>query len=151
MPREVMHAVEIHAEPHTLFEAITTQRGQTAFWTADAVVEPRVGSVAEVGFPPTPARLKMLVERLEPDHLVAWLCQGDSPYWSGTRLIWEIRPGRNAGETTLLFTHTGWAADYPTDEFAHVNFVWGQIVAHLKAYAESGRPQPVFPAAMVSP
>src|SRR5215469_5178454 len=136
MPGDMLHAVEIHADPHTLFEAVATQRGQTAFWTADAIVQPRVGSVAEFGFPGAPARLKMRVERLEPDHLVAWLCPGDFPYWTGTHVTWEMRPSPTAGETTPTFSHTGWPADYPPEEFGHVNFTWGQIVARLKAYAE---------------
>jgi uncharacterized protein YndB with AHSA1/START domain len=151
MTGDMLHAVEIHADPHCLFEAISTQSGQTAFWTADATVQPRVGSVAEFGFPGAPARLKMHIEGLEPDHLVAWLCQGDFPYWTGTRVTWELQPASLPGHTTLLFSHTGWPTDYPREEFAHVNFTWGQIVARLKAYAENGQPQPYFPASVASP
>jgi hypothetical protein len=40
--------------------------------------------------------------------------------------------------------------DYPRDESAHVNFIWGQVVGRLKAYAETGQPQPFFPPAAVS-
>jgi|SRR5579864_3299012 len=148
MTGELLHAVEIHAEPQTVYEAVSTQRGQSAFWTADATVQPSVGSVAEFAFPGAPAKLKMRVEQLERDRLVVWLCQGDFPYWTGTRVTWELQPGSTPGHTVLLFSHTGWPADYPREEFAHVNFTWGQIVARLQAYAESGQPQPYFPAAV---
>jgi uncharacterized protein YndB with AHSA1/START domain len=144
MPREILHAVEIHADPTTLFDAIATQRGQTSFWTTDAVVQPTVDTIAEFGFPGTPARLKMRVAQLEPGRLVSWVCQGDFPYWTGTHITWELKPAPNSGETTLLFGHTGWAEDYPPDEYAHVNYTWGQIVARLKAYAETGQPQAFF-------
>jgi uncharacterized protein YndB with AHSA1/START domain len=147
MTGEMLHAVEIHAEPHAIFEAVATQRGQTAFWTADAHVQPSVGSIADFGFPGAPVRLNMRVEQLEPDRLVAWQCQGDFPYWTGTRVRWEIRPAQNPDESTMFFSHTGWPADYPPMEYAHVNFTWGQIVARLKAYVESGQPQPYFSAA----
>lgn len=150
MTGDLLHAVEIHADPHTIFDAIATQRGQTAFWTADAMVQPSLGSMAEFGFPGAPVKLKMRVERLEPDKLVEWRCEGDFPYWTGTRVSWELRPAPTPGETTLLFSQTGWPADYPPQEFAHVNFTWGQIVARLKAYAESGQPQPYFPASVVT-
>jgi hypothetical protein len=120
------------------------------FWTTDAVVHPSLGSIAEFGFPGAPARLKMQVDRLEPGRLVSWVCQGDFPYWTATRITWELRASPNAGETTLLFTHTGWAEDYPRDEFAHVNYVWGQIVARLNGYAETGQPQPFFAPAAAS-
>src|SRR5256885_11416741 len=108
MSRDVLHAVEIHADPHTVFEAVATQRGQTAFWTADAIVQPSQGSIAEFGFPGAPARLKMRVERLEQDRLVEWLCQGDFPFWTGTTVRWEITKSPNANETTIMFSHTGW-------------------------------------------
>jgi hypothetical protein len=44
----------------------------------------------------------------------------------------------------MLFAHTAWGEDYPREEYAHVNYTWGQIVGRLKAYAESGQPQPFF-------
>jgi uncharacterized protein YndB with AHSA1/START domain len=148
MSRDILHAVEIHATPHTLFQAVATQQGQTSFWTADATVQPTQGTIAEFGFPGAPARLKMRVERIEQDRLVEWLCQGDFPYWSGTSIRWEISTSQNPTQTTtLLFRHTGWSEDYPANEFAHVNYTWGQIVARLKAYTESGQAQPFFPAA----
>jgi uncharacterized protein YndB with AHSA1/START domain len=150
MTGDMLHAVEIHADQRTLYDAVATQRGQTAFWTAEAIVQPNVGSIAEFTFPGAPARLKMRVDRLEPDKLVEWLCQGDFPYWTGTRVTWEMRSAPTPGHTTLLFSHSGWPADYPREEFAHVNFTWGQIVARLKAYAESGQPQPYFPASVAT-
>ena len=143
----MLHAVEVHADPHTLFEAVATQGGQRAFWTADATVQPSVGSVAEFGFPGAPVKLKMRVERLDQDRLVAWHCEGDFPFWKDTRITWEMKAAETPGHTSFLFTHGGWPEDYPADAFAHVNFSWGGIVARLKAYAESGQPQPYFPAA----
>jgi uncharacterized protein YndB with AHSA1/START domain len=145
MPRDVLHACEVHAQPHTLFDAIATQRGQTAFWTTDAVVEPRVGSVAAFGFPGTPARMRMRIDRLEPGRLVEWTCLGDYG-WEGTRLTWEIRTAPTPGQTTLMFRHAGFGDDYSDDQYGHVNYTWGQIMGRLKAYAETGQPQPYFAA-----
>jgi hypothetical protein len=50
-PREILHAVEIHADPTTLFDAVATQRGQTASWTTDAIVQivGRLKAYAESG------------------------------------------------------------------------------------------------------
>ena len=33
-------------------------------------------------------------------------------------------------------------AAYPIAEVGSVNFTWGQVVGRLKAYAETGTPQP---------
>jgi uncharacterized protein YndB with AHSA1/START domain len=146
MGRDILHAVEIHAEPSTLFDAIATERGQTAFWTTDALVEPTVGSVASFGFPATAERMKMRIQRLEPGKLVEWACEGDYPGWAGTRLTWELLPTANPGETTIFFRHAGFGDDFGDGQYAHVNWVWGQIVGRLKAYAETGQPQPFFAA-----
>jgi uncharacterized protein YndB with AHSA1/START domain len=146
MSRDILHAVEIHAEPTTLFDAIATQRGQTAFWTTDAQVEPTVGSIASFGFPGTTERMKMRIQRLEQGKLVEWACEGDYPGWAGTCLTWELRPAPNAGETSLMFRHAGFGDDYGDEQYAHVNWVWGQIVGRLKGYAETGQPQPFFAA-----
>ncbi len=86
----------------------------------------------------------MRVERLEPGRLVSWVCQGDFRHWTGTRITWEIRPAPNVAEVSLMFAHTGWAEDYPREEYAHGNYTWGQIVGRLKAYAETGQSQPFF-------
>src|SRR5829696_6099211 len=128
MSRDVLHAVEIRADPTTLFDAIATQPGQTAFWTTEAAVEPRQGSLATFGFPGTDARMKMRIQRLEPGRVVEWVCEGDYPGWAGTRLTWELRPTATSGETTLVFRHAGFGDGYDDDQFAHVNWVWGQIV-----------------------
>src|SRR6266498_1011434 len=146
MSRDVLHAVEIRANPTALFDAIATQRGQTAFWTTDAQVEPRVGSVASFGFPNTAERMRMRIERLDPGKAVEWACEGNYPGWAGTRLTWELLPTPNPGETTSFFRHAGFGDDYGDPQYAHVNWVWGQIVGRLKAYAETGQPQPFFAA-----
>jgi hypothetical protein len=90
--------------------------------------------------------MKMRIQRLEPGRAVEWAWEGDYPGWAGTRLTWELRPTPNAGETSLLFRHAGFGDDYGEEQYAHVNWVCGQIVGRLKAYAETGQPQPFFAA-----
>src|SRR5215471_974561 len=107
MSRDILHAVEIHANPSTLSDAIATHRGQTAFGTTDASVDPAVGSLATFGFPGTAERMKMRIQRLDPGKAVEWACEGDYPGWNGTRLVWQLQPAPNAAETTLLFRHAG--------------------------------------------
>jgi uncharacterized protein YndB with AHSA1/START domain len=150
MPRDILHVVDIHADPATVFEALATHRGQTAFWTTDATAsEPTVGSLASFGFPGTAERIKMRIQRLEAGRIVEWACEGDYPGWAGTRLTWELRPTPNAGETSLLFRHAGYGNQNSEEQYARVNWVWGQIVGRLKGYSETGQPQPFFAAQTV--
>jgi hypothetical protein len=65
-------------------------------------------------------------------------------------VTWDLQPAANAGETTLLFAHSDWGDDYPREQLAHTSYTWAQIVARLKAYAETGQPQPFFAATAAS-
>ncbi len=49
--------------------------------------------------------------------------------------------GRGRG-TNVMFRHSGWADDYPEWDYASVSFVWGQVLARLKGFMESGQAQP---------
>jgi len=144
MELSVLHAVDIQAEPAKVFEAITTREGEAGFWTSDNDVEPTIGSTARFGFPHAPVDAKMRIDTLDPGKRVAWASLGEFPYWAGTTITWELAPGPDGTGTRLLFRHAGWPDDYPEQEFASVNFVWGQVLARLKSYCETGQPQPFF-------
>jgi uncharacterized protein YndB with AHSA1/START domain len=142
MGRDILHAVGIEADPSTVFDAITTAEGLAGFWTPKSQAEPEVGSVAEFGFSEAPVPLRMRVDELDPGRRVRWTCLGLFPYWEGTTVSWELGPGPDGSGTHIMFRHEGWADDYPEHDYAGVNFVWGQVVARLKAYAETGESQP---------
>jgi len=48
--------------------------------------------------------------------------------------------------TGVLFRHHGFAEGYPEIEFAHTAQVWAMILDRLTRDAETGTPQPFFPA-----
>jgi uncharacterized protein YndB with AHSA1/START domain len=143
MAREMIHAVDVHADSRTLSDAISTSAGLQSFWTTESTAEPRVGSIAEFRFPGAPVSLKMRVDRLEPGQDIVWTCLGDFPHWPGTTVTWTLSALGN-GHTRVLFRHAGFATDYADADFGSVNFTWGQVMARLKAFAESGTPQPYF-------
>jgi uncharacterized protein YndB with AHSA1/START domain len=142
MTADILHAVEIAAPPEAVYQAVSTQKGLASFWTSDCDAQAEIGSVARFGFPQSPVDQKMWVEALEPGRRVAWRALGDFPNWEGTTLSWEMEPAE-AG-TRITFRHGGWADDYAEREWAIVNWVWGQVVACLKSYTESGEPQAFF-------
>jgi uncharacterized protein YndB with AHSA1/START domain len=142
MPADILHAVEIEASPEDVYGAVSSQKGLASFWTSDCDAEATEGAVARFGFPQAPVDQKMRIDALEPGRRVAWTAQGDFPHWESTTLAWEMEPSDNG--TNLLFRHGGWGDGYPEQDWASVNWVWGQVVARLKGYAESGEPQPFF-------
>jgi hypothetical protein len=138
----MLHTVDVDRDARAIYDAITTQAGEAAFWTSDCDVEPVVGSVARFGFPGAPVDLRMRIEALEAGQTVRWSCLGDFPHWAGTAITWSLTPAPSGAGTAVTFRHDGWGDDYPEDDYARVNYAWGRIVGALKTYAESGKPGP---------
>ena len=117
-----------------------TAEGLSSFWVPGSTTDPVEGSVAKFDFGPG-AHLDMRVDRLDRASRVRWTCLGDFPGWGGTTVTWEIGPGE-AGSTTVMFKHEGWAGDMADEDLASVNYTWGGIVGRLKAHAETGEVVP---------
>ncbi len=100
-----------------------------------------VGSVAHFGF--GGPKLQMRVEELKPQSLVRWTCLGDFPTWPETKVTWQLKPSE-AGGIEVKFVHDGWSDAVTAADLAHVNYTWGQVMARLKQYAETGTPKPYF-------
>ena len=142
---EMIHELEIGADPRTVYRAISTHDGQAAFWTPNNTVEPRVGSVAEFRFKDAPVPVRMRIDALEEDRVVRWTCLGEFQGWKDTTVTWTLSPLADRKATTLTFRHGELErAGYPEAAIGGVNYTWGQVLARLKAYAETGRPQPFF-------
>ena len=143
MLSDMVHEVEIAAEPATIYRAITTHEGEAGFWVTDNAIEPKVGSEAQFRFKGAPVPLRMRIDALEANKRVKWTCLGDFPGWKDTIVTWTLGPGTE-GKTKVEF-RMGNLVGYPEKEVGSVNYTWGQVVARLKGYAETGKPQPYLP------
>ena len=141
MTGPMLHAVDIDVDADAIYQAISTKAGEASFWTSNLDLEPVVGSIARFGFPGAPVDLRMRIDALEPGHRVRWSCLGDFPFWAGTSVDWELSAALTGG-TTVLFRHEGWPEAYPVLEYAKVSYTWARIVGALKAFTETGTPQP---------
>ena len=137
----MLFAVEVDADAESVYGAISTEAGESAFWTSDLDLKAVVGSVARFGFPGAPVDLRMRIDALEPGRLVRWSCLGDFPYWAGTTVTWELSAATMGG-TNVLFRQDGWPDDYPELDYARVSYTWARILGALKAFAETGTIQP---------
>ncbi len=142
MAGPLMHLVTIHAEADKIYEALSTAKGLSSFWTADSQIEPKVGSTARFGF--HGPVLEMQVDELRPGKRVVWSTQGGFPEWKGTTVTWDIKPAKDGGNE-VLFNHAGWPEELAPADLASVNYAWGRVVGRLKKYVESNKPVPYFP------
>jgi len=136
MSRDIVHGIEIHAEPKAVYDTIATRSGLAAFWTPDVQGDDAQGGELTFGFAEAPVRLPMRVARLDPTSEIAWESLGGFPYWEGTRVEWSLRPSEHG--TKVVFSQTGFPDDEPEFEFGSVSLTWALIVARLKEVVESG-------------
>jgi uncharacterized protein YndB with AHSA1/START domain len=142
MAGPLMHTVVVDGDAQKIYEAISTARGLSSFWTVDSHAEPKVGSTARFGF--HGPQLEVKVEELKPGKFVKWSSVRGFDAWNGTTITWEIVPAKDGGQE-VRFSHEGWPAMLPPSELASANYTWGRIVGRLKRYVETGVPAPFFP------
>ncbi len=136
MSKEIVHAIEIHAEPKTVFDTIATRSGLSAFWTPDVQGEETEGGELSFGFSGAPVRLPIRIARLDPPNAIAWDCPGGFPFWEGTSVTWSLEPSEHG--VKVLFRHAGFTDAQPEYDFGSISVTWAQIVTRLKDVVESG-------------
>jgi len=129
---------EVEAEPRRALDAVKTAEGIRGFWTTDARVPADVGETLELGFPVAPKPFDLRLERSDQADVV-WRTQTFPPHWVGTTIEWRVSAGDRG--STVAFRHAGFRDDEAAGSAA---YTWGQIMVHLKRYAETGTPDPVF-------
>ena len=136
----IKHNLMIDCKPEKVYNALTTEKGIQGWWTADTIIEPRIGSIAEFIFG-SRYHNKMKITDLQPDKRVAWLCMEGNHEWVGTDFTFDIE--NTEGKTLLRFGHNNWKE--LSDFYAHCNFQWGRYMVSLKNYCEKGTGQPFHP------
>ena len=143
MSRDIVHGIEIHAEPKAVYDTIATRSGLAAFWTPDVQGDHGVGGELTFGFSGSPVRLPIRIVSLDPGAEIRWSCPGGFPHWEGTSVTWSLQPSGHG--TKVIFRHEGFPDDEPEYDFGSVSLTWALIVARLKEVVESGgQPNPAL-------
>jgi uncharacterized protein YndB with AHSA1/START domain len=135
---------DIAADRDVVHRALTTTDGLASWWTARTEgPDRRADGELRVSFPDVPQPFEFQVARSDVDR-VEWVTGGFPPWWAGTSIRWDLSPNPDGPGTRLLFSHRDYDPDNPVIPI--VTPAWAQIILRLKAYAETGRPDPFFPA-----
>ena len=139
---DLLHQIDVHAHPATIYDALVTEEGLKGWWTDDTKAKPKVGAKALFGFGNGDS-FTMKITELEHGKSVRWTCLEGPPEWIGTDLSWHLGPGHD-GATRIHFAHTGWAST--EGSCALCNTTWGHLMQVLKDYVEGKNPGPHFSA-----
>jgi uncharacterized protein YndB with AHSA1/START domain len=157
----IRHEVLIGAPGETVYHALTSPQGLSAWWTPDVMAAADEGSVSRFDFGPDYFK-EMRITHLLPGRLVKWSCVTGAAEWVGTSISFELRPGdrqtlaitrpeladqirqstSSDGGTLVIFRHDGWREDSPM--LAECSYTWARFLGSLKSLCEvgTGRPWP---------
>ena len=138
---DILHRLTIDTSSERVHEMIATKTGTERWWTAHPLEgDESVGGKLLVYFGGADPSAVMEVIENKPDQ-VAWRCVDGPDDWRETRITFQLKPAAH-GETTLLFSHTGWRE--PTEFMSMCSTHWASYLIGLKAGLE-GRDYTPYP------
>jgi uncharacterized protein YndB with AHSA1/START domain len=130
---EIKILLQIAAPREKVYEAITTIKGLSGWWTTQATGECKPGCIIQFRFGTVGNDMKVIT--LKKNEWVLWECMAGPEDWIGTRLTFQL--SENAGKTVLRFEHAGWKN--ANDFFAGCTFTWGRYMESLRQLCQTGK------------
>lgn len=130
---EIKHLLHIAAPREKVYEAITTIKGLSGWWTTQTTGECKPGAIIQFRFGTVGNDMKVI--SLKQNEWVLWECLAGPDDWIGTRLTFQL--SENAGKTLVRFEHAGWKN--ANDFFAGCTFTWGRFMESLRQYCQTGK------------
>lgn len=135
---DILFEVPINAAPDKTYRAITQPDELRLWWTQQADIDPKLGSVSEFRFYNGGVVLRLELTEKTPNSKVVWKPVSGVPDWPGTSVVWDIVPTETG--TKLLFSHRDFAnAD---GSLPYTNYNWAWYIISLKKYLETGTGSP---------
>lgn len=135
----IEHEINVNAPASSIHEAIATPGGLQGWNTSRVTGEGAVGTEWILSYAGGPD----FAWRVDRDDAsgVLWTCTrgpGDSV---GTTVEYVLAPTQD-GRTRISLIHGGWP--HREGSFRKCNTLWGAMLFQLKAFAESGKPAPIY-------
>ncbi|MGA2056718.1 MAG: SRPBCC domain-containing protein [Bradyrhizobium sp.] len=134
---DILHKVGIKSSSlDDVYQALTTIKGLSGWWTSDTRGESRAGGIIQFRFGAGGFDMKVL--ELDSARRVEWLVVDGPQEWLGTKVIFELR--QEADWTIVLFKHHGWKE--PVEFMHHCSTKWAVFLLSLKSLLETGKGSP---------
>lgn len=130
---KIQHQFIVSASAQKVFEAFCTPQGLDSWWTLRSEGKPEKDNVYTFFFGPE-YDWRARVVRVKPNNTLTWQMVQAMDDWMPTRVGFRLR--EKDGQTTVQFFHEGWQK--ANEHFGISNYCWGQLLAGLKNYVETG-------------
>lgn len=139
-----LHEITIQAPPQVVYEAWTTQKGQSSWWTQGCTIHNNPGQTNIFVFDRENVKFYFRIDEQVQDKKLHWTgIAGEKmpEEWIGTTLEVEISD-KGKGQTRLRFGHKNWKST--EGAFAICNTTWGELMYRLRDYCEGKGRGPLF-------
>jgi len=134
MKHSIKHLFHINASKQKVFEAISTVKGLSNWWTIQTSGKADPGGIiafrfGEMGGP------DMKVTEVKPNESIAWECVASPHGWVGHTFTFTL--DENDGKTRVRFSHDGFPEE--DDGYAICTFSWGRYMESLRQLCQTGK------------
>ena len=141
--KKIIHVVDIAVPPKDVFEALTTEKGLSNWWTTTVEITHHDGDTINFTFAGE-FNPSMAVTHHQPNRRVHWRCVAGHANWQDNTFTFEVEP-QDTG-TRLRFTQN-YANELDDDVYGIYNFNWGYYLESLRLYCTTGQGKPFIPPA----
>ena len=129
----IKHLFHINASQEKVYDALTTIKGLSNWWTNQSTGDTDIGGVIQFRFGEFGNDMKVIT--LKPNEAVAWECVAGAPDWIGTKITFNL--DSNEGKTRVRFEQAGWKET--SDFYAACCFSWGRYMESLRQLCHTGK------------
>lgn len=138
----IKHRIGIKASAQKVYDALSTVKGVSEWWTQHTTGHSEVGKTLIVKFHSLEGNelgsMHIEIQDLKPHTKVHWKFTAGPKEWIGTEVIFDLK--EEDGYTIVLFSHINWKQEV---EFkSHCSMKWAIFMLSLKEYLETGKGQP---------
>ena len=134
MSSSIKHLFHINTSREKVFEAISTIKGLSNWWTTqtsgssakDGIIRFRFGDMSGPD---------MKVTEVKPNESISWECVASNHGWTGNTIT--IKLDENDGKTRVRFSHDGWKEQ--DDFYTICSFSWALYMKSLREFCQTGK------------
>jgi len=138
----IIHRIGIRSTPAQVYNALSTIKGLSNWWTEETEGEEQVGGKIQFTFRTDKGDIKgqmtMEVQELNPQKNVRWRCIEGPEEWIGTEVTFDL--SQQDDQTIIIFGHRNWRE--AVEFMAHCSMKWAVFLLSLREYVETGKGKP---------
>lgn len=129
----IKHLFHINASKEEVYEALTTIKGLSNWWTKQTTGDTKVGGIIQFRFGEFGNEMKVIT--LNTNESIMWECVAGAPDWIGTKITFNL--DTNEDKTRVRFEQAGWKE--ASDFYAGCSFSWGRYMESLRQLCQTGK------------